>query len=115
MATAVESIVNIAKGGKFSRWVEAVDASSRGIDVVCYSCLIKAAAGEISLSSKFGQWCWRLSAVLDSRDNEIPLDASTLGAYLRAAGGEVPLSSSFGQWAQRMNAHAAGDSRLIDG
>lgn len=107
MATAIELPANIARSGKFSRWVEAVDLATRDVSAGSYTGLLKAAAGEISLSSKFGQWCWHLSAVIENYFADVPSpdapNGSLLLAKLRAAGGEVPLTSAFGLWSQRVS------------
>lgn len=109
MATAIELPASIVKGGKFDHWVTAVNSALGGNYVICYSCLLKAAAGEYQPNSALGRWASRVSAVIDSlgRDEEARVDGSVLPALLRAAGGEIALTSPFGHWAARVSSHFA--------
>ena len=91
-------------GSGLARWEQAIDQGSRGIGVVCYSCMLDGVRGQVSLSSRLGRWMQAISDVADGDTSK----ACLLIDYLKAAGGEVSLSSPFGRWALRVSARFCG-------
>lgn len=95
----MESVEN-SRNTSLGRWMNAIELGSRSVYVVCYSCLLRGAGGEVSMSSPFGQWAQAISEIADGN----PDRKAALPDLFKGLGRQLSLSSAFGQWAQRMTA-----------